>query len=87
MARQSPQKITEKVRLEFQDMPEHIRNVAIHLSHKFSGLSLKEIGKGFGIRESAVSQASRRFESAISEKARLRKKVEKVREELNLSNV
>jgi putative transposase len=87
LTRQTPQKIEEKVWLEFQDMPEHAKKAAIYLSHKFSGLSLNEIGKQFGIRESAVSQASRRFESAISENAGLRKKVKKVREELNLSNV
>jgi len=84
LTRQAPQEIEEKVRLEFQDKPEHARKVAIYLSHRFSGLSLKEIGKHFGIRESAVSQASRRFESVLSEDARLRKKVTKVRDELNL---
>lgn len=84
LTRQVPQKIAERVRLEFRDSPEHARKVAIYLSQKFSGLSLREIGKQFGIRESAVSQASRRFESTLSENVRLRKRVEKVREELNL---
>jgi REP-associated tyrosine transposase len=84
LTRQAPQKIAERVRLEFQDKPEHARKAAIYLSHRFSGLSLKEIGKYFGIRESAVSQASRRFETALSENARLRKKVKKVREVLKL---
>jgi putative transposase len=84
LTRQGSKEIAEKVRLEFRDMPEHTRKVAIYLSHKFSGLSLKEIGRGFAIRESAVSQASRRFKSVLSENARLRRKVEKVREELNL---
>ena len=84
LTRQAPQEIAERVRLEFQDKPEHARKVAIYLSHRFSGLSLKEIGKHFGIRESAVSQASRRFESALSGNARLRKKVKKVIEELHL---
>jgi len=87
LKRQAPLKIVERVRLEFQDRPEHARKVAIYLSHRFSGLSLKEIGKQFGIRESAVSQASRRFESALSENTRLRKKVNKVREALNLCTV
>jgi predicted DNA-binding protein YlxM (UPF0122 family) len=50
-------------------------------------LSLKEIGRKFSIRESAVSQASRRFEKTLSEKKRIRDKVEKVREALNLSHV
>jgi putative transposase len=83
LTRQDLQKIAERVRLEFQDRPEHARKTAIYLSHKFSGVSLKEIGKHFGIRESAVSQASRRFELTLSENARLRKKVEKVRDALN----
>jgi putative transposase len=87
LTRQAPQKIAEGVRLEFQDNPEHTRKVAIYLSHRFSGLSLKEIGKQFGIGESAVSQASRRFQSTLSENARLRKKVAKVKEALNLCSV
>ena len=82
LTRQAPQKIAERVRLEFQGKPGHARKVAIYLSHRFSGLSLKEIGKHFGISESAVSQASRRFESTLSENALLRRKVKKVREEL-----
>ncbi len=63
------------------------KKAIIYLSHRFSGLSLKEIGRQFGIKESAVSQASRRFESALSQNVRLRKKVERVREALNLCNV
>ena len=54
---------------------------------RYSGLSLKEIGKYFGIKESAVSQSSRRFETALSENIRIRKKVMKLKEELNLCNV
>jgi putative transposase len=84
LTRQTPQKIAERVRLEFQDQPEHAKKVAIYLSHRFSGLSLKEMGMHFGIRESAVSRASHRFETALSENARLRKKVKKVREALHL---
>lgn len=87
LIRQAPQRIAERVQLEFQDRPEHARKVAIYLSHRFSGLSLKEIGKHFGIKESAISQASRRFESALKENARLGKKVKRVREALNLCNV
>jgi len=78
------EKIEERVRLEFQDKPAQAKKASIYLSHRFSGLSLKEIGRQFGIKESAVSQASSRFESDILENARLRKKVEKVREALNL---
>jgi putative transposase len=87
LTRQAPKRIAEIVGLECQNMPEQARKVAIYLSHRFSGAPLKEIGKQFGIGESAVSQASRRFESSISENARLRKKVKKVQEKLNLNTV
>jgi putative transposase len=87
LTRQAPQKIAERVRLAFEDKPEHARKIAIYLSHRFSGIPLKEIGKQFGIGESAVSQASRRLESTLSENAWLRKKVKKVGEALNLYSV
>ena len=66
MARQSPQKITEKVRLEFQDMPEHTKKVAINPPY-----------------HRRVTDLNRPFQRMRG----LEKKVEKVREELNLSNV
>ncbi len=87
LTRQTLGEIVERVQLEFQDWPEYARKAAIYLSHRFSGFSLKEIGKQFGIKESAVSQASRRFESALSYNVRLRKKMKKMREALNLCNV
>lgn len=87
LTRQAPQKIAERVRLEFQDSPKHSRKAVIYLSHQFSGLSLKEIGRLFSIKESAVSQASSRFEKALSETAWLREKVDKVREALKLRTV
>jgi REP element-mobilizing transposase RayT len=87
LTRQAPQKIAEKVRLEFRDKPEYARKIAIYLSHRFSGIPLKEIGRQFSIGESAVSQASRRFESTLSENPRLREKVNKVRKTLNLCTV
>lgn len=76
--------IVEGVESEFQDKPDYIKKAVIYLSHRFGGLSLKEIGKKFGIMESAVSQASRRFESALSKNAWLKRKIEKVRVALNL---
>ena len=87
LKRVSPEKIIEAVQKELKDRQEHIRNAALYLSHKFSGLLLKEIGLQFGVGESAVSQTSRRFEAILSEDTRLKKSVEKVRESLNLCNV
>ncbi len=63
------------------------RKTAIFLSHRYTKLSLKEIGRYFRIGESAVSQASRRFKEAIDNDRALRKKIEEIRERLNLSNV
>ena len=78
------EKIVKAVQFEFQDTPGVVKKVAIYLSHRFSDCSLKEIGLQFGIKESAVSQASRRFESALLDDDRLRKRVKKMRESLNL---
>ncbi len=33
-----------------------------HICHKYSGSKLKEIGQHFAIRESAITEASRRFQ-------------------------
>jgi REP element-mobilizing transposase RayT len=83
----TPERILKAVNLELKDRPEHVKKAAIYLSHRFSSFSLKEVGKQFGIGESAVSQASRRFEAVISEDKKLRKRVEKVRQSLKLCNV
>jgi hypothetical protein len=77
LTRQTPGEILESLQLEFQDWPEYTSKAAIYLSHRFSGISLKEIGKHFGIKESAVSQASRRFESALSLNMRFRENAKK----------
>lgn len=76
--------IVEGVESEFHDKPDYIKKAVIYLSHRFNGLFLKEIGKKFGIMESAVSQASRRFEATLSKNAWLKKKIVKVRQALNL---
>lgn len=70
-----------------KDRPDYAKKAAIYMGHRYSGLPLKEIGGQFWIVESAVSQASRRFESVLSKNGHLRKEVEKMRKALNLSNV
>jgi putative transposase len=59
----------------------------IYLCHKYSGRKLKEIGEKFGIKESAVSQASRRFAEEMKRNNDVRKVVEKLRTDLGLSKV
>lgn len=60
---------------------------SIYLCHKYSGATLKEIGKRFGIGESAVSQASRRFAQTMTEDKELSNAVEKLKEMSGLSKV
>lgn len=44
---------------------------AIYLCHRHSGAKLKEIGERFGVKESAVSQSSRRFAEDIEKDKKL----------------
>lgn len=60
---------------------------SIYISHKYSGARLKEIGERFGIGESAVSQASKRFAAKMAEDAELRNLVEKLHTKLKSVNV
>jgi len=56
-----------------------LRKAAIYLSHRYSGRQLREIGAEFGIGESAVSPASKRFETDMSENHMLRRRIERIR--------
>lgn len=64
-----------------------IRKASLLLSHRYSGRSLKEIGREYGLSESGVSQASIRFRKALDGNRGLEKKVAKISKELGLSNV
>ncbi len=64
-----------------------LRRVQIYLCHKFSGQKLKDIGFHFGIGVSGVSQASRRVALQIKVDKRLKKKIDKIILDLNLSTV
>jgi REP element-mobilizing transposase RayT len=76
--------IIKATKEEFRQQSEMARKAAIYLSHRYSGRALKEIGEVFGIGESAVSQASSRFESDIKESRILRRSIEQVRRTLAL---
>ncbi len=67
---------------------EHLaKKAAIYLSHRHSGARLREIGERFGVKESAVSQASRRFQRELDTDKELAKMVERLKNRLFLSNV
>ncbi len=83
LSRVKPEEIMEKVGVEFQGQAELAKKVGIYLSHRYGGLSLREIGRHFGVGESAVSQASRRFQATLDDRE-LRRRVDNVRRSLNL---
>jgi putative transposase len=61
--------------------------VQIYFCHRFSGQKLKDIGVQFGIGVSGVSQASRRVALRIRGDKELKKKIDKIISDLNLSTV
>ena len=58
------------------------RKFCIHLSHRYSGIGLEEIGRHFGMKESAVSQSSRRFKRAIDEHKEMERTLDRIKKEL-----
>jgi chromosomal replication initiation ATPase DnaA len=64
-----------------------LKRVQIYLCHKFSGQKLKDIGSHFGIGVSGVSQASRRVGLQIKNDKKLKKKIDKIILDLDLSTV
>jgi putative transposase len=80
----SIEKIAEEAAKEFPDKPELARKAAVYMAHQYSGRSLREIGERFAIGESAVSQASRRFEAALKRNRAMRRGVERIRKAVDL---
>jgi len=76
--------IIETVETEIGPSRNISKKVAIHLCHRHSGAKLKEIGERFEIKESAVTQASRRLAEELERDKRLSATVLKIREKLNL---
>lgn len=60
------------------------KKASIYLSHRFSGRKLKEIGEYFELSESGVTQASQRLEKTIEENRKLKRKVELIKNRLEL---
>ena len=79
--------ITEESEKVFKGDTLIARKAILYLCHKYSGMTLKEIGAQFKIGESAVSQNSHRFMKTLNKDRELRRKVESIKMKLNLSNV
>ncbi|OEU72406.1 MAG: hypothetical protein BA869_02190 [Desulfuromonadales bacterium C00003107] len=58
------------------------RKVAVYLCHRLTGETLKRIGDRFGLKESAVSQASRRLGNKLLEDKALAKRVSRLEKSL-----
>lgn len=54
------------------------KKAMLYLCHRYSGLALREIGRYFGIGESAVSQSSRRFQQALDKDTKLKREIEQI---------
>ncbi len=63
------------------------RAAGIYLCHRFSGVKLKDIGDLYGISESGVTQAGKRFEETMKKDSSLEKRVLEIAGKLGLSIV
>jgi hypothetical protein len=63
------------------------KKMTLYLCLRYNGMKLKDIGNYFNISESAVSEASKRFDILLKKKKTLRKNIETARKKLNLWNV
>lgn len=79
--------ILQAVKIEVGEDEDLSKKASIYLCHRYSGARLKEIGDRFGLSDSAVSQASRRFAVKLKDDKKLKKMVEKVMAGLVLSGV
>lgn len=85
--RPTTEKIIDTVKSVIVDDEKLSKTASIHFCHRYSGATLKEIGTRFGIGESAVSQASRRFAIRAANDSKLKKTVKKIEGAINVSSV
>jgi len=71
-------------------LPENKRlatQASIYLCHKYSGAQLKEISERFGVGQSAISQASRRFALQLEKDPGLKKTIAQLEGAVSMSRV
>ena len=87
--KQRPDVVTIKEAAEkaFSENCRLARVAGIYLCHHFSGARLKEIGDLYGISQSGVTQAARRFGEAMKKDSAMEKRVLKIADSLGLSIV
>jgi len=77
-------RIVQLAQVAFGESKRLAEKVAIHLAHRFSGLKLREIGIRFGLKDSGVSEVSRRVSNEMAKDEKLRQVLEELRKELRL---
>lgn len=82
--RAAPEKIDRLVENVFTEDAALGRKARLYLYHTCTAQSLKEIGSRFGIKETGVSQASRRFSEKMASDSSLRKKINGIKGALGL---
>jgi REP-associated tyrosine transposase len=79
-----PEKTIREVKQAFAENEKLARQAAMHLCHKYSGSTLREIGSHFNVKESAITEGSRRFALKMDKDQKLREKVEKIKGKLKM---
>jgi len=72
------------VRAKMVETPEEYE---MYLCQRYTGNKLKEIGLQFGIGESGISQACRRVANKIEKDKKLKKMIERLEKQINLSRM
>lgn len=84
VSRPSPEQIMNEAKAEFADDETLRRQASIYLCHKYSGMRLKEIGEHFNVRDTGISEASRRFVRKLQRDRELGKRVERLKRKLHV---
>ncbi len=77
--------IINEVESVFEKEQQLARNIKLYLCKRYTQEKLKDLGKHFGIGESGVSQACRRFAQKIDRDKKLKRKIERIEKKLNLA--
>jgi REP element-mobilizing transposase RayT len=85
--RASMRDIFDEVDSEVSEEQSLARDIKLYLCRRYTRERLKDIGKHFGIGESGVSQAYRRVLEKIPNDRKLKRKIEKIEKNLNLSRM
>ncbi len=80
----SPEEIIGVVRSIVTESEKLARQVSIHICHKRSGAKLREIGHLFDVRETAITESSRRFSLKLKEDKKLREVVDLAKKQLEI---